>query len=78
MKTVSLRLSDEMAERLESAARRSGTTLSEFMRLALENYLNGKRRKGKAFALIADLAGTVKDTPPDLSTNKRYLEGLGR
>ena len=29
------------------------------------------------FRRIADLAGSVKGGPPDLASNKKYLEGLG-
>ncbi len=30
------------------------------------------------YSRIAHLAGVLEGGPPDLSTNKRYLEGLGR
>lgn len=42
---------------------------------------NGNQEsKGKSFAdAAAHLIGSVKEgLPPDLSTNKKYLEGLGR
>src|SRR5688572_178301 len=39
---------------------------------------NGTRREEKDWdALIRKYAGIHKDLPPDLSTNKKYMEGFG-
>ena len=40
---------------------------------------NGKKPEEKDWdALIRKYAGSVKGLPPDLSTNKKYMEGFGR
>ena len=40
---------------------------------------NGKKKSFKTiFDIVPHLAGKHDNLPPDLSTNKKYLEGLGR
>ncbi len=41
--------------------------------------VNGTKPEDKDWdALILKYAGVHKDLPPDLSTNKKYMEGFGR
>jgi len=40
---------------------------------------NGSKRDGKDWdAIVSKFAGCIKGGPPDLSTNKKYMEGFGR
>lgn len=43
------------------------------------NQANGNEKKFKTiFDIVPELAGKHDNLPSDLSTNKKYLEGLGR
>jgi metal-responsive CopG/Arc/MetJ family transcriptional regulator len=80
MKTISLKLSDQLHDRVVRAAKDKKTTKSEILRIAVENYLaqrNGQKRLTMR-DLIGDLAGCLKGGPPDLATNPRHMEGFGR
>lgn len=79
MKTISLKLSDSLEQRVASEARKRGVSKSQLVRDALESYLqNGGAVEGPScLDLSRDLAGSVEG-PPDLSTNPKYLEGFGR
>ena len=75
MKAISLKLPDELDERLLEMADRRKTTRSALLREAIEAYA----RKGKrsVTASARDLAGSVEG-PKDLSTNPRHMTGFGR
>lgn len=79
MKTLSLKLPDEMARVLEHRARSQGTTKSEILREALANYLARCPLPGKGsfLDLAGDLVGCLEG-PGDLSHNKEYFKGYGR
>jgi len=79
MRTLSLKLPDDMARILEDRARSAGTTKSEILREALAGYLaqNPPPGKGSFLALAGDLVGCLEG-PGDLSYNKKYLENYGR
>lgn len=80
MKMMTLKLPDDLDERLSTAAKRQGTTKSALVRSAIESLLNGKHRvaKGRSFLELAgDIIGSVEG-PEDLSTNPKYMEGFGR
>lgn len=79
MKTMSLKLSDSLEQSVASEARKRGVSKSQLVRDALELYLqNGGAVEGPScYDLSRDLAGSVEG-PPDLSTNPKYLEDLGR
>ncbi|HKI38730.1 MAG TPA: ribbon-helix-helix protein, CopG family [Gemmataceae bacterium] len=79
MKTISLKLTEELRRKLERAARERGQSKSEVVRAALEQFLNGARgtqRPLSALELAGDLVGCVEG-PGDLSTNPKYMEGFG-
>ena len=44
MSVISLRLPEDLEARLDKAARASGMSRSEFLRAALDNYLDSKKR----------------------------------
>ena len=78
MKTISLKLTDNVLRKLERAARERGQSKSDVIRSALEQYLNGERTipPGSALEAARPWIGCVEG-PGDLATNPRYLEGLG-
>jgi predicted transcriptional regulator len=75
MKTISLKVPDELDSRLTAAARRSGKRRSAIARESLSAYLDAAG--GSCLELVADLAGCAKG-PRDLSRNAKYLRGYGR
>ena len=76
MKMMSLKLPDDLLREVEEEARRTGLTKSQVIRRLVEEGFKHKR-KAKSPVTCADLAGDLigsLDGPPDLSTNRRYLE----
>ena len=78
MKTISLKLPDEIDARLEARAKAIRKTKSELTREALTAFLEGKGSSGvSCLDLVRDLVGTARG-PGDLASNKKYLRGYGR
>jgi Arc/MetJ-type ribon-helix-helix transcriptional regulator len=79
MKTLSLKLPDDMAQELSAQARSRGTTKSEVLREALVDFLAKAPQadKGSFLDLAGDLVGRLEG-PGDLSYNKKYLANYGR
>jgi hypothetical protein len=79
MKTISLKLDDQIDAQLTATAKRSGKTKSQVIREALVAFLEGKSRKAgvSCLDLVKDLIGTAKG-PRDLASNKKYMRGYGR
>jgi predicted DNA-binding protein len=79
MKTISLKLQEDLDARLTAVARRRGEPRSALVREALETYLDatGDPAAGSCLELVADLVGCVKG-PRDLSCNAEHLHGYGR
>ncbi len=79
MKTISLKVPEALAVRLEEAARRRGIGRSKLIRDAVESYLQTEdgARSGSALSQAIDLAGVVAG-PEDLSTNRAHLRNFGR
>ena len=76
MKMMSLKLPDDLLREVEEEARRTGLTKSQVIRRLVEEGFKHKR-KANSPATCADLAGDLIGSlngPPDLSTNRRYLE----
>ena len=80
MKTISVTLSKMLDAKLTSAAKQQGTTKSAIVRAALTHYLarNAEPPPASFAALAKDFIGCVSGGPPDLSYNKKHLEGFGR
>jgi len=74
-KTLTVRLEDDVADALEIEARRTNHSKGRIVRDALKEHL----RKGHWSALEAfkKYAGIIEG-PADLSTNRKYLVGLGK
>ena len=79
MTTISLRVPETLAVRLEDAARQRGMSKSLLIRSALEVYLQADdvEEPGSALSQAADLAGALSG-PQDLSANKGYLRDFGQ
>ena len=79
MSTISLKVPESLASRLEDTARQKGVSKSALIRDALEAYLQADRaeRAESALSQVADLAG-IMSGPEDLSVNKDYLRNFGR
>jgi hypothetical protein len=78
MKTLSLKLPDELDAKLTAKARHGQTSKSEVVRQALDAYLNGggKEPSGTLLDLAGDLIGCIEG-PGDLSHNPDYLRDFG-
>ena len=79
MKTISLKLSDEIEAKLTAKARQTGKTKSEITREALSAFLDAGKRKANVSCLdlVKDLVGTGRG-PGDLASNRKYLRDYGR
>lgn len=81
MKIRSIKLTKAQQDALRQAARAKGVSDSFVMREALDSYLAEPARATSvrsAADAAAHLIGCLDDTPPDLSTNPKYLEGFGK
>ena len=79
MKALSLKLPDALDRRLDSAVARRGVKKSVLVREALESYLDSSEPvpTGSITDLAGDLVGCIEG-PRDLSSNPKYLDGLGQ
>ena len=76
MKTLTVKLPDQLAASLERETRRARVSKSEIVRDILERYLNAVPTS--ALDLAGDLAGSVDSGIDDLSSNRARLQGFGR
>ena len=79
MRTISLKLPNEMDTRLEGEARKTGKTKSEIIRGLLATHINGKSVSSgvSCLDLVKDLVGTAKG-PGDLASNPKHMRGYGK
>jgi Arc/MetJ-type ribon-helix-helix transcriptional regulator len=80
MRTISLKVPDELLEQLTRTARKRRVTKSDLIRESLEKglYEEPAARTPSCLDLARDLAGTVKGMPEDLADNPKYMEGFGQ
>jgi hypothetical protein len=80
MRTISLKLPDNLLLLLTRTAKARRVTKSSLVRESLEKTLCEKRpaRRVSCYDLAQDLAGVVKGLPKDLADNPKYMEGFGR
>ncbi|MEX2580844.1 MAG: CopG family transcriptional regulator [Verrucomicrobiales bacterium] len=81
MKTMTLKLSDEVAARLEKRAKRLGVSKSAIVRESIERELREQtavEEEPTAYDLMKDGCGCVDSGVADLATNPKHLEGFGR
>lgn len=78
MKTISLKLPEAIATRLEAETQKRGVSKSLMVREALAEYfVSSKQNKAGSFLdLAGDLCGQFIG-PADLSTNPKHLEDYG-
>lgn len=79
MKTISLKLPDDLERELSARAERERTTKSALIREAIESHLSqgARHTKGSFLELAGDLIGRLEG-PGDLSYNKEYFKDFGR
>lgn len=77
---ITVRVPQALTARLRNRSRAQGTTESELVREALENYLEHSRKERSAYDLAeeAGIIGSARRAPKDLSTNPRHLKGFGK
>ncbi len=79
MKTLSLKVSEELEAKLTRAARRRKISKSALVREAIEKEVDREPAplKGSVADLASDLIGCLEG-PGDLSYNPKHMEGYGR
>ncbi len=78
--TVSLKVPQKLDRRLARVSKSQGVSKSEFIRRAVEKALDEAQPpplEPSLYERAKDLLGVIKGTPPDLSTNPKYMEGYG-
>jgi predicted transcriptional regulator len=80
MRTISLKLPDELLSQLARTAKERRVTRSWLVRESLEKALHEQQSAGEAscYDLARDLAGAVKGLPKDLAHNPKYMQGFGQ
>lgn len=79
MKIISLKISEDLKNRLKTLAEKQNTNPSEIIRTAVEKHLSthSTRVKGSFLDLAEDIIGCAEG-PEDLSTSKKHLKGYGK
>jgi ribbon-helix-helix CopG family protein len=79
MTIISLKISDDLKNRLKALAEKQNTTPSEIIRKSIEKHLSTHSAaiKGSFLDLAEDIIGCAEG-PEDLSTSKKYLKGYGK
>jgi len=79
MKTISVKISEELDLKLTAAAARRRESKSALIRAALDQVVESSETvtSNSCLDLAKDLIGTAEG-PSDLSHNKKYLKGYGR
>lgn len=80
MKTITLKVPEEVDEQIRYQAEREGTSKSSIVREALAAYLGNDQKQDRPKSVyegMKHLIGTL-DGPRDLSTNPKYMEGFGQ
>lgn len=81
MKTLTIKVPDELARRLEQRAKRSGRSKSSLARESIERDLDrdsAVEEPPSVYDLVKDDLGCVDSGVTDLSTNPKHMEGFGR
>jgi hypothetical protein len=75
MTTISCKIPDELAVRLDEVANERHVAKAVVVRRALERTLQPRAKGVKAFELVKQLCGCLSG-PSDLATNPNHLEGF--
>ncbi len=76
MRTLTLKLPDELLGWLEHEAKRAGRPKSAVVREILQRQQSHRRQT--ALDLAADLCGCVQSGRGDLARNQKHFKGFGR
>lgn len=76
MKTLTMKVPDELLVWLENEAKRARQPKSALLRNILQQHR--QRRPQSALDLAADLCGCVESGLGDLARSKKHLKGFGR
>ncbi len=78
LKTITVKLPDELFQKLCATAERAATSRSTLIRTALLAYLEeaGESAGLSCLDLARDLCGSLEG-PEDLSSNPKHLQGYG-
>jgi Arc/MetJ-type ribon-helix-helix transcriptional regulator len=78
MKSLTVRLPEPLIADIEAESRGRKISKSDIVRERLELAARQRRRRTDSFNAIADLVGSVRDLPADLSERKKsYLRTTG-
>ncbi len=80
VRTISLRLPDDLLAQLDHEAKARRVSKSGVVRESLERALRKPSESGvvSCYDLSRDLAGSVKGLPEELADNPVYMEGFGQ
>jgi len=80
MRTISLKLPDDLLAQLDHEAKARKVTKSRLVRESLERQLSKVSPAGavSCYDLARDLAGSVRRLPEDLAVNPEYTKGFGQ
>jgi len=80
MRTISLKLPDDLLAQLDREAKSRRMTKSSLVRESLAKGFSKGSTAGapSCYDVARDLAGSVRGLPEDLAVNPEYMEGLGR
>jgi predicted DNA-binding protein len=81
MRTITIKVPEELARRLEKRAERLGISKSALVRESVQNALqneDAEAAQASAYDLMKDGCGCVDSGIGDLSTNPKHMEGFGR
>ena len=79
MKTLTVKVPEDLALKLAAAAAKRGESKSDLIRTALESIVNTNEAiiPNSCLDLAKDIVGSVEG-PSDLSCNKKHLKGYGK
>ncbi|MGC9450834.1 MAG: ribbon-helix-helix protein, CopG family [Oceanipulchritudo sp.] len=81
MKTLTIKVPEELAIRIEKRARRLGITKSALIRQSIEEEMRGKasvEEAPTAYDLMRRDLGCIESGTGDLSSNPDHLKGFGK
>ena len=83
MKTITIKVPEELDARLTKRAKRLGVSKSEVAREAIKRDLDSKKsdaveEEPSAYDLMKDGCGCVDSGVTDLATNPKHMEGFGQ
>ena len=78
MKTLTVRLPEDLVAQIEAESRRRQMSKSDVVRERLTATKKPRRERSTLLDAVADLIGSVDQLPPDLSARKKeYLRSTG-